>query len=79
MTIVAFLELDIQKFHGWAVMVVTAMMAGYGKAMIGITAMLVFTWKSSIFVFIYKSLHGQAVTVDIAVIILAEIHKRVHG
>lgn len=58
MMIVAFLEMDIIGHHGWVMMDVTTIMAGDDWAMIGIMAMMVFAWRSSVFVFVYITFHG---------------------
>lgn len=43
-----------QRIHGWAMMVVMTMMAGYGRAMMGVTAMMAFTCGMSIFSSIFR-------------------------
>lgn len=75
----AALDLDIKKLHEWAVM------AGYGRAVMGVTVVTTFAWDSSVFSFGHKTLHNQAVIMITTVIGRGTkvfdffiLHRRVH-
>lgn len=72
------LKLDIEGLHGWAVMVITAIMAGYNQAVMGLRAMMAFTRGSSDFSFIFRDNYRWVVTIVTAMMVEAEIHRRDH-
>lgn len=54
------LELNLRRHHRWAMIVIMAVMASYGRAVMGVTAVIRHELEIFIFTILHSGLHGLA-------------------